>query len=338
MQHIVFQIIVVGLLPSYFATVKFVEQWNSEMWLEIFKTGVHKDSSGEEREYSAENLDEMVSIYNKRQEKDEKQEAPLVKGHPKSNDPAFGWVKKLARRGKSLWARVENLNSEIITDVRQGKYKKLSISIYPDNMLRHVGLLGAAAPAVKDLENLNFSEDLENERMIFSGEEIQSDTMEFSEEKYEELEEEKQNLMLLCKAYQEEIETLKRENKRREYEEFADSLIDFAEGPKIMPAQREIIVDMMEKANEKDEENIGNQDYSEDESNLKQLKSFFNSLSPIMSLNEELSTKKIANNCDEKYEGRNVNEERLEMHNLALEYMSSHPEISYEQALELSNK
>ena len=45
--------------------------------------------------------------------------------------------------------------------VKSGAFKKRSISISPDFKLNHVGFLGAAAPAVKGLKDVEFSEEQE---------------------------------------------------------------------------------------------------------------------------------------------------------------------------------
>lgn len=126
------------------------------MWIEIFQAGRHRDSAGNEKEYSGETLERIASMYNSRTEASESELAPLVKGHPKTNDPAYGWVERLARRGSKLVARLRDLAPEISADVANGRFRKVSIALYPDLMLRHVGLLGAAAPAVKGLKPLNF--------------------------------------------------------------------------------------------------------------------------------------------------------------------------------------
>ena len=41
--------------------------------------------------------------------------------------------------------------------LKEGRYKKRSISLTPEGKLRHVGFLGAAKPAVKGLADIQFS-------------------------------------------------------------------------------------------------------------------------------------------------------------------------------------
>jgi hypothetical protein len=70
------------------------------MWFEIFKAGTHQDSAGNERTWSEEDLDTIVSKYNPAEH-----EAPIVIGHPTDNAPAWGWVEGLKREGTRLYAK-----------------------------------------------------------------------------------------------------------------------------------------------------------------------------------------------------------------------------------------
>jgi hypothetical protein len=98
-------------------------------------------------------------------------EAPLVYGHPKTADPAFGWFGKLEVTGKKLFGVLDDIVPEVEDQVRKGMYKKVSASLYTPDIqnspapgkwyLRHVGLLGAQAPAIKGLAAVNFSENAE---------------------------------------------------------------------------------------------------------------------------------------------------------------------------------
>jgi hypothetical protein len=121
------------------------------MWIEIFKTGKHTDSAGNEKTWTGEDLDQIVSKYDP-----SVSEAPVVIGHPEENAPAFGWVESLKRDGAVLLAKMKNLVPEFVDMVKKGLFKKRSISLYPDFSLRHVGFLGAVPPAVKGLADVQF--------------------------------------------------------------------------------------------------------------------------------------------------------------------------------------
>jgi cation transport regulator ChaB len=122
-------------------------------WIQIFRTGTHTDSAGNLRDWTEEDLNRIVSQYDP-----QKHEAPVVVGHPADNAPAFGWVEALKRDGEFLLAKFKNLVPEFVDMIKRGLFKKRSISLYPDLTLRHVGFLGAMAPAVKGLADVKFGE------------------------------------------------------------------------------------------------------------------------------------------------------------------------------------
>jgi hypothetical protein len=135
--------------------------------IHIMKPGSHTSSDGTVFKFSPADLKECAEAYNPRVH-----EAPLVVGHPKTNGPAYGWVERLEAKPDGLYAVPRQINPEFADIVRQGSYKKISGAFYlkdaknhpsPGNLyLRHVGFLGAAAPAVKGLEPINFSDSAEN--------------------------------------------------------------------------------------------------------------------------------------------------------------------------------
>ncbi len=125
------------------------------MWIEVFRSGKQTDSRGNEAEYSAQQLDSIAELYNSKVSEDESFMAPVVKGHPQADAPALGWVERLARRGDFLVAKLKGIDPSLAVEVQNGNFASVSISLYPDNMLRHVGFLGAAAPAVRGLRRPN---------------------------------------------------------------------------------------------------------------------------------------------------------------------------------------
>jgi len=118
----------------------------------VFRTGIHRDSEGNERTWTEADLDRMVRTYDPA-----RHEAPVVIGHPRDNSPAFGWVRGLKREDGTLYADADLL-PELDEMVQKGLFKKRSISLYEDGTLRHVGFLGARPPAVKGLADIRFGE------------------------------------------------------------------------------------------------------------------------------------------------------------------------------------
>jgi len=123
---------------------------------EIFRTGTHTSLNGQTKDFSETDLDTIASSYDPQQN-----EAPIVIGHPETNAPAYGWIEKIKRVGDRLIAFPRQVSSEFSELVKTGAFKKRSISITPDLQLNHVGFLGAAAPAVKGLKDVEFSENVD---------------------------------------------------------------------------------------------------------------------------------------------------------------------------------
>ena len=126
------------------------------MKFEIFKTGSHTSDKGITKEYSLDDLNFIAQSY-----KPTEDEAPIVVGHPIDNSPAYGWVSSLevTEDGKLVAdAPDEKLHPDFLSAVQEGRYKKRSISLTPEGKLRHIGFLGGAAPAVKGLADIQFSQ------------------------------------------------------------------------------------------------------------------------------------------------------------------------------------
>lgn len=131
--------------------------------LHIFRAGRHTDMHGREIEFSEADVSASAEAYDPRVF-----EAPIVVGHPRTDDPAFGWVESLAAENGELLAMPSQVEPAFAEAVRAGRYKKISASFFmPDSpsnprpgvyYLRHVGFLGAAAPAVKGLKPVAFAD------------------------------------------------------------------------------------------------------------------------------------------------------------------------------------
>jgi hypothetical protein len=90
-------------------------------------------------------------------------------GHPKTDAPAYGWVRALRADGGDLVAEPHQVEPAFAEMVQAGRFKKISASFYTPNhpsnpkpgafYLKHVGFLGAAAPAVKGLRDVAFAAD-----------------------------------------------------------------------------------------------------------------------------------------------------------------------------------
>jgi FtsZ-binding cell division protein ZapB len=113
--------------------------------------------NGNVQEYTQADIRRIAKQYNEQAE-NEKHYAPIVVGHPATNAPAYGWIKKLHVKGGDLYAEPERVNPEFKKLVNSGAYRTRSAAFYADGKLRHVGFLGACPPAIKGLEDFAFAE------------------------------------------------------------------------------------------------------------------------------------------------------------------------------------
>lgn len=139
-----------------------------DTWMEIFKAGDHTTSNGVARSFNEADLHKIAGSY-----KPDQHEAPIVIGHPKENAPAYGWIEQLKVDGGRLMAKPKQVAPEFAELVRAGRYKKRSMSIYPDGTLRHVGFLGAQPPAVKGLKDFAFSDEEEADTFVIEFQEAE---------------------------------------------------------------------------------------------------------------------------------------------------------------------
>lgn len=132
--------------------------------IEIFKRGTQTDSAGTKIAFDDETLEGIASFANTGAF-----QVPGVIGHPKDNDPAVCWGKSYAynRQTGILTAEVDETDPAFAEMLTKKMYNKVSSSFFgptspanpnPGNFsLRHIGFLGAAAPAVTGLAPVNFA-------------------------------------------------------------------------------------------------------------------------------------------------------------------------------------
>ncbi|SHI60691.1 hypothetical protein [Halodesulfovibrio aestuarii] len=127
-------------------------------WDKIARTGTFTAMSGKQVTITESKLDELVNSF-----APDKYTPPIVKGHPKVEDPAFGHVVALKRDGEILFAQYAQIPDDLRKEVDSGRYLSKSISVFPPKegepwKLKHVGLLGAAPPAIDGLGGIQLSE------------------------------------------------------------------------------------------------------------------------------------------------------------------------------------
>jgi len=136
--------------------------------IEIFRPGRHTPMKGAALAFSAADLVQACRVYDPALHR-----APLVVGHPKTDDLAYGNVAALSysEAAQRVIAQPADVEPEFAEMVRDGRLLAVSASWYaPDSpsnpvpgsyYLRHVGFLGAQPPAIKGLKRpaVAFAED-----------------------------------------------------------------------------------------------------------------------------------------------------------------------------------
>ncbi len=119
-------------------------------WIDVFRAGTHTDSQGNVSTFTTADLDQIVANH-------PLGPAPAVIGHPKHNAPAYAWVEEVKRDGDLLFTKFKDVNADFDAGVASGAYRNRSVSLVKDPVhgfrLRHVGWLGAMAPAIPGLSH-----------------------------------------------------------------------------------------------------------------------------------------------------------------------------------------
>lgn len=131
--------------------------------IQIFRPGTYTAKNGKVVSFSEQDVQKAAETFDPN-----KFSVPVVVGHPKHDKPAYGWAKNVSFSDGLLSADVD-VASEFADVVRNGSYKKISASFFDPNAknnpnpgthtLKHIGFLGAAAPAVSGLQDVSFSDD-----------------------------------------------------------------------------------------------------------------------------------------------------------------------------------
>lgn len=132
--------------------------------IEVFRPGTFTPMEGAAITYSSADLKAIADAYDA-----ETAPAPVVVGHPETDTPAFGWVERFDydAAAERLVAHVHEIEPTFAERVKAGRFKKVSMAFFrPDQdhnpvpgtwYPKHVGFLGAAAPAVSGLRNAKFA-------------------------------------------------------------------------------------------------------------------------------------------------------------------------------------
>lgn len=131
--------------------------------VESLRPGVFVDTAGVSHTFTRADLEQIAADYDPAVFR-----SPVVIGHPKTNHPAWGWI-DAATVGDDDHLRVEfsAVDPAFAAAVAKKHYTKVSMALFaprtPGNptpgkwYIRHLGYLGAAAPAIPDLASADFA-------------------------------------------------------------------------------------------------------------------------------------------------------------------------------------
>lgn len=144
--------------------------------IEIFRAGTHTAMDGKSYTFTKADLQATAAAYDPAVFS-----APAVIGHPKHDDPAYGWATALRVEGDVLLADMDQVNPAFAEIVNAGSYKKVSPWFYSPGAKnnpvpgcyypRHIGFLGAAAPGCQGLAPVAFAEGDDAELIAFASDE-----------------------------------------------------------------------------------------------------------------------------------------------------------------------
>ncbi|WP_418648885.1 hypothetical protein ACNQFN_11495 [Thauera butanivorans] len=131
--------------------------------VESLRPGTFVDAAGNRHTFTRADLDAIAASYDPAVFR-----SPVVIGHPQTNHPARGWI-NAARVGDDDRLRIEfgTTDPAFADAVSKKHYRKVSLALFgpatPGNptpgrwYIRHLGYLGAVAPAVTGLAEADFS-------------------------------------------------------------------------------------------------------------------------------------------------------------------------------------
>lgn len=267
--------------------------------IKILQAREATSAAGDKVEITQQDLHDIADNYNS------EEPAPFVLGHPKTDAPAKGWVESLVVKGNTLFAKGKDYAQDLIDKVSKREYTKISSSLHTKDStanpnpgklsLKHVGFLGAAAPAMPmgqvDVSDLNADDDA----VIYSFSDIEGDDFEFNNEESDMTKKvEDGNDVTALQAKIDELqakneglqETVSKHEKRaslRAAKDFSASVDEFCAGAikagQLLPAQKDDLAQLLDFANTAAQ----SMDFSEEGSvnPLEAIKGFVSSLKQV---------------------------------------------------------
>lgn len=311
--------------------------------IEICRAGTFTSVQGTTVTFTEADLAGMASSYDRADEP-----APLVTGHPGLDAPAYGWVAGLAIHDGKLVATPEDVEPSFAEAVAAKRYRRVSPEFYPPAhpsnprpgnwYLKHVGFLGAAAPAIRGLRPVSFSEaqvdgavtiDLDPKELTMSTE---AETAAFAEREaaVTTAEAELATREAAVKAREDASEKAARDAVHNGNVSFAEGMVT---GGKLAPAGKDQLVLVMDTLAASAVVSFG--EAGATVAPLDAFKELLNAAQPIISFSEAAAAtdKQVSVVSFAAPAGHTVDAASLELHGKALAYQADHSGVAYLDAV-----
>ncbi len=263
--------------------------------------------------------------------------APLVIGHPALEDPAYGWVDRLAVENGELVATPSDVEPAFAEMVRAKRFPKVSARFYPPQhpanpkpgnwYLKHIGFLGAAAPGIKGLGTVNFADGADEGAATFDFSEQEDNIMNEASfaERTNALDERERDI----KAREDAANKAALAAIHAGNVSFAESLVASA---KLAPAGRDLLVGVLDHLDAAAVVSFGE---AGDMAPAAALKKLFDGAVPLVSFGEHGKKPKD----DKSYisfaapSGYDVDPAQAELHSKATKLRQDNPELSWADAV-----
>jgi hypothetical protein len=317
--------------------------------LEIFRPGTFVSVEGAKLTFSASDVAATVAAYDIAKHK-----APLVIGHPRIDDPAYGHAVSLSLSSNNVvLAEPANVDPAFADAVNNERYDSISASFWsPTNprnpvpgvyYLRHIGFLGAVPPAVPGLKQPSFADADDADLITINFADSQEPTMGTPDQA--ELDKQKQKLEQDQASFadkQKDLDARERALAEKEKKAREDEIDSFAEGliksGKLLPVEKTGIVAVLAALPADQEVSFADGDgKTVTQPTADVLRDFLSKLPPRVDFAEHSAREEDGSQETSSFaapNGFSVDAKQLELHNKIQAHAEKH-NISYAQAAQV---
>lgn len=268
--------------------------------IRIFRPGTFTSVEGVEVSFGAAELQAIADGYDAAGNP-----APLVIGHPKMDDPAYGWVSGLAVEDGMLVAHPDRVEPSFAEIVREGRYAKVSAQFYPPDhphnpkpgvhYLKHVGFLGAHAPGVKGLGTVSLADGDAGPLLTLdfdpkAQEKPMPDPDKKTELSFAERQADLEAREAAVKAREDTASKAAREARHADHVSFAETMIS---GAKLAPAGKQLLIGVLDELGDRSDVISFGETDADKMTPVAALKKLLGGAKPLVSLGEFAGADKV---------------------------------------------